>query len=64
MGNRLILTHRNVDVDALIALARDCAKAKGIVSAEEFTYERFEVNMRSKLLSAIFEEMHEQTKDQ
>ena len=42
MGDRLILAHRNVDVDPLNALARDCAKAKGIVSAEEFTYEGFE----------------------
>ena len=42
LGDRLILAHRNVDVDALNALARDRAKAKGIVSAEEFTYEGFE----------------------
>ncbi len=40
--NKTHVNHCNVDVDALIALARDRAKAKSIVSAEEFTYEGFE----------------------
>ncbi len=42
LEHRLILAHRNVDVDALNELARDCAKAKGLVSADEYTYEGFE----------------------